>query len=85
MSSFKNKNSRLDSVNDTDGSSSTAFNKSLPDFDSITQATLNDYKSLIKQVKTKLEKFTASWNADENNRDKTYKVFNELKDTKQEI
>ena len=40
---------------------------------------------MLKQVKTKLEKFTYAWNADENNRDKTFTVFNELKDTKTEI
>jgi len=36
MSSFKNKNSRLDSVNDTDGSVASGFNKALPEFEQIT-------------------------------------------------
>ena len=36
-------------------------------------------------MKLKLEKFTKEWNADENNRDKTVAVFNQLSETKEEI
>ena len=42
MNSFKNKNSRLESVNDTDSSMSAVVYKALPDFDTISASNLND-------------------------------------------
>ena len=59
-----------------------ASNK-LSNLGEVAVATLEDKdcKSVIKKLKTKLEKFTKEWNEDENNRDKTYTAFKSLKNT----
>ena len=49
----------------------------MPPIGEIDAATMEDkrYKPVFKKLKNNLEKFTKEWNADENNRDKTYTAF----------
>ena len=55
--------------------------------DQIDQSTLElkQFKGFFKSLKTKLEKVTREWNEDESNRDKTFTIFNQLTDAKDEM
>jgi hypothetical protein len=59
----------------------------IPSVGDIDQAVFDDkrFKYSLKKLKLKMEKFTKEWNEDDNNRDKTYTVFNQLTLTKDEM
>ena len=59
----------------------------IPPLEEITYDSLDsrELKGFIKKMKTSLERFTRDWNDDESKRDKTYTIFNQLKDAQGEM
>ena len=59
----------------------------IPPLEEITYDSLEsrELKGFFKKMKTSLERFTRDWNDDESKRDKTYTIFNQLKDAQGEM
>lgn len=68
-------------------SMSSDININIPSIESLTYDLLDnrEYKGFFKKLRTYLERFTKEWNEDDSKRDKTYTVFNQLKDAKNDM